>query len=53
MTPNRVICGQVLAQLPERLAIALEEPVEQVPPTGIGEGPEDRRQSVRHARDYM
>ncbi len=34
---------QVLAQLPERLAIALEEPIEQDPPIGIGEGPEGRR----------
>ena len=29
MTPNRVISGRCLAQLPERLAIALEEPIEQ------------------------
>ena len=49
MTPKRVISGQVLAQLPERLAIALEEPVEQDPPIGIGECPEDRRHGIRHA----
>ena len=41
--------GQVLAQLAERLAIALEEPVEQDPPIRIGEGPEDRNGVVRHA----
>ena len=45
--------GQVPAQLTERLAIALEEPVEQDPPTGVGERPEDRSHVVRHAADYM
>ena len=45
--------GQVRAQLPERLAIALEEPVEEHPPTGVGQRPEDRRHVVRHARDFM
>ena len=53
MTPKRVISGQVPAQLPERLAIALEEPVEQDPPIGIGEGPEDRRRRFGHGRHYM
>ena len=53
MTPNRVIAGQVLAQLAERLAIALEEPVEQHPPTWVGERPEDRGHVVRHTRDFM
>jgi hypothetical protein len=36
------------AQLTERLAIALEEPVEQDPPTWVGECPEDRGHVVRH-----
>ena len=44
---------QVPAQLTERLAIALEEPVEQHPPTGVGEGPEDRSHVIRHGADYM
>ena len=44
---------QVPAQLAERLAIALEEPVEQDPPIRIGERPEDRDRVVRHAIDYM
>ena len=41
---------QVLAQLTERLAIALEEPIEEFPPMRIGEGPEDRRRRFRHDR---
>ena len=45
--------GQVHAQLTERLAIALEEPVEQDPPTGVGECPEDRSHVVRHVADFM
>ena len=44
---------QVLAQLPERLAIALEEPIEQFSPIRIGEGPEDRRRRFGHGREYM
>ena len=51
MTPNRVISGSA-AQLTERLAIALEEPVEQHPPIGIGERPEDRCHGVRHVEEY-
>ena len=45
--------GQVHAQLTERLAIALEELVEQDPPTGVGERPEDRSHVIRHAADFM
>jgi hypothetical protein len=45
--------GQVPAQLTERLAIALEEPVEQDPTIGIAESPEDGRHGVRHDRDFM
>ena len=41
---------QVPAQLPERLAIALEEPIEQSLPIDIGKGPEDRRRRFGHAR---
>ena len=47
---------QVPAQLPKRLAIALEEPVEQHPPIGIGQCPEDRRRRFGHERmlcDHM
>ena len=43
MTPNRVMSGSYRTQLTERLAIALEEPVQQHPPTRVGERPEDRR----------
>ena len=39
---------QVPAQLSERLAIALEKPVEQDPPIRIGESPEDRRRRFSH-----
>ena len=53
MTPNRVIPGRCSHSSAERLAIALEEPVEQDPPIRIGEGPEDRNGVVRHAADYM
>jgi hypothetical protein len=45
--------GQVLAQLSQRLAIALEEPIEQDPPTRVGERSKDRCHGIRHARDYM
>ena len=44
---------QGLAQLTERLAIALVELVEQDPATGVAERPEDRRHVVRHAADFM
>ena len=53
MTPNRVIPGRRLAQLAERLAIALEEPVEQRPPIGIAKCPEDRGHVIRHGGDDM
>ena len=36
MTPKRVIDGRCVAQLAERLAITLEEPVEEQAPLGIG-----------------
>ena len=45
--------GQRLAQLAERLAIALEEPIEEDPPTRVAECPEDRSHVVRHRRDVM
>ena len=52
--PEARHAGQVLAQLAERLAIALEEPVEQHSPTGVGERPEHRGHViVRHPRDFM
>ena len=44
---------QVHAQLTERLAIALEELVEQDPPTWVGERPEDRSHVIRHGPDFM
>ena len=53
MTPKRVISGSCRGQLTERLAIALEEPIEQDPPTRIGECPEDRGHVVRHPGDVM
>ena len=40
--------GKCRAQLTERLAIALEEPVEQDPPTRVGEGPKDGGHVIRH-----
>ena len=45
--------GQRLAQLAERLAIALEESIEEDPPTWVGECPKDRGHVVRHAGDVM
>jgi hypothetical protein len=42
-----------LAQLAERLAIALEEPVEEDPPIRIGECPEDGGRVIRHERYYV
>jgi uncharacterized membrane protein len=45
--------GQVRTQLTERLAIALEQLVQELPPTWVAECPEDRSHVVRHARDYM
>jgi hypothetical protein len=45
--------GQRLAQLTERLAIALEEPVEEDPPIAVGECPKDRGHVIRHSRDVM
>ena len=45
--------GERLAQLTERLAIALEEPIEQDPTTGVAEGPKDRGHVVCHAAEYM
>jgi hypothetical protein len=45
---------QVRAQLAERLAIALEEPVEEQAPARVAEGPERRRHRVvDHGPDYM
>ena len=44
---------QRLAQLAERLAIALEEPIEEHPSTRVGEGPEDRGHVIRHVADFM
>jgi len=35
----------------QRLAVALEEPIEEDPPTGVGQRPEGRL--VIHAGDYM
>ena len=44
---------QIPAQLAERLAIALEEPVEQLPPAWVGERPKDGGHVIRHAADFM
>jgi hypothetical protein len=43
---------QVAAQLPERLAIALEEAVQQKPATRIAQRPEDQSHRVHVAADY-
>ena len=45
--------GQVLAQLSKRLAIALEESIEEQSPPGIGQGSEDRCHRVGHRPEHM
>jgi hypothetical protein len=45
---------QVRAQLTERLAIALEEPIQQEPAARVAQRPEDRGHGIdRHRRDNM
>jgi hypothetical protein len=42
------------AQLAERLAIALEEPIEKEPPARVGKRPKGRcRRVVVHEQEYM
>ena len=43
MTPNRVIAGSCALSSSERLAIALEQPIEKQPPARVAERPERRR----------
>jgi len=45
---------KVVAQLAERLAIALEEPIEKEPPARVAKRPKRRcHRVVAHVRDYM
>jgi hypothetical protein len=51
--PETCHARQRLAQLAERLAIALEESIEEDPPIAVGECPKDRGHVFRHGRDVM